>query len=394
MLRKFTVNNFKSLINAAYEPGIVNLLIGTNNSGKTNFCQAIRFLSGTTREQSFILNVWEEMMGAQIVPATNVYFDHPTIDFGCNCELNISGKTSSFHYLLSLKAPPAGPLFVASEQLQISGGAFSPGGVTLLENDGKKIRLLNEEKFRKGATLDACYQDITTTSQTATMLARLHDSQANKQAIVFRDYLAGWRYYELDDKSLRGDLFDSQADTLSSDGSNLASVLFRLKSNDERRYRRLIELTRTVEQRLDALNFNTTKEHIEMELTDSHDHRFGPRSASGGTLRFMALCYILMAKAPQKNPPLTIIEEPENGLYVRYLKPLFELIDPSGAGGQYIFTSHAPYFIDLFENQVDNITLMQDKQTYSALVKPDIAQVRKYLEGMPLGELHFREMLA
>jgi predicted ATPase len=398
MLRKFTVNNFKSLINVTYEPGVVNLLIGTNNSGKTNLCQAIRFLSGTAREQDVIGKIWLEMVGATMAaaPMKNVYFDHPTMDFGCNCELNINGETFSFRYLLSLGTVRVGPLSVASEQLQISGGTFGAGGVTLLENnEGDKIRLLNEEKFRKSATLDDCYQDITIPYSPATMLARLHDSRANELAIAFRDYLSSWQYYELDDKSLRGARFDQQADILNSDGSNLASALFRLKNSDERRYRRLIELTRTVEQRLDALNFNTTKEHIEMELTDSHDHRFGPRSASGGTLRFMALCYIMMmAKARQKNPPLTIIEEPENGIYARHLKPLFELVDPSGAGGQYIFTSHAPYFIDLFENHLDNITLMQDRGTYSALSKPDPAQIRKYLEEMPLGELHFREMLA
>jgi hypothetical protein len=37
---------------------------------------------------------------------------------------------------------------------------------------------------------------------------------------------------------------------------------------------------------------------------------------------------------------------------------------------------------------------MQDQGTYSALVKSDPARVHKYLEEMPLGELHFREMLA
>jgi len=90
---------------------------------------------------------------------------------------------------------------------------------------------------------------------------------------------------------------------------------------------------------------------------------------------------------------VTIIEEPENGLYVRYLKPLLELIDPTGANGQYIFTSHSPYFIDLFDAYPENITLMQDRGTYSALLKPDLDKVRKYLKEMPLGELHFREML-
>jgi predicted ATPase len=116
-------------------------------------------------------------------------------------------------------------------------------------------------------------------------------------------------------------------------------------------------------------------------------------SASDGTLRFMALGYIILNNARQDNPSLTIIEEPENGLYVRHLKPLFELIEPTGTGGQYIFTSHSPYFIDLFDTNLENVTLMEDRRTHSALVKPDPARVGKYLEEMPLGELHFREML-
>jgi predicted ATPase len=130
-----------------------------------------------------------------------------------------------------------------------------------------------------------------------------------------------------------------------------------------------------------------------MELTDAQGHRFDVTSASGGTLRFMALAYVILNNARQSNPPLTIIEEPENGLYVRYLKPLFELIQPMGTGGQYIFTSHSPYFIDLFEDYLENITLMEDQGTHSALLKPDPTKVRQYLEEMPLGELHFREML-
>jgi predicted ATPase len=130
-----------------------------------------------------------------------------------------------------------------------------------------------------------------------------------------------------------------------------------------------------------------------MELTDEQDNRLGMSVVSGGTLRFMALAYIILNNARQSNPPLTIIEEPENGIYVRYLRSLFDLIDPTGAGGQYIFTSHSPYFIDLFEAHLENITLMEDRGTHSVLLKPDPAKVRKYLEEMPLGELHFHEML-
>jgi predicted ATPase len=277
--------------------------------------------------------------------------------------------------------------------LLVSGGIFGAGSTALLENEAGKIRLLNEERYLKGDSLDTCYQD-TTAQKSATMLSLLHDWQANRRAIAFRDYLTHWQYYDLDSYRLRDDRFIPDAYAIGSDGSNLASALFRLKNQDERRYRRLIELAQKVERRLDALNFFTVGEHIEMQLSDDRGNSFGLTSASSGTLRFMALCYIILNNALQSNPPLTIIEEPENGLYVRHLRPLFDLIDPMGAGGQYLFTTHSPYFVDLFEDRLDNITLMEDKGTYSALVKPNATQVLKYLEEMPLGELHFREMLA
>lgn len=391
MLRKFTVNNFKSLINVTYEPGAVNLLIGMNNSGKTNLCQALRFLSQTARKQGErFWDIRRDVIGRDWVIG-NVYFDHPTVDLGCTCELKIDSETLTFHYSLELR--DILPIQLGTERLQVTGGPFGLGGTILLENDAGQIRLLNEERYLKGDPPDVCYQSATANKAT-TMLSRLYDFQVHRRASAFRDYLAGWQYHDLDAYRLREDQFDPQADALNSTGSNLASVLFNLKSRDERLYRRLIELVKEVERRLDALNFVVAGERIVMELTDAQDHRFALTSVSNGTLRFMALCYIILNKARRDSATLTIIEEPENGLYVRYLKPLFEMISPTGVGGQYIFTSHAPYFIDLFDINLENVTVMEDRQTHSALLKPDPAQVRKYLEEMPLGELHFREMLA
>ena len=48
MLQEFRVDNFKSLINVVFKPREINLLIGRNNSGKTNLCQALRFVSGSS----------------------------------------------------------------------------------------------------------------------------------------------------------------------------------------------------------------------------------------------------------------------------------------------------------------------------------------------------------
>jgi predicted ATPase len=111
----------------------------------------------------------------------------------------------------------------------------------------------------------------------------------------------------------------------------------------------------------------------------------------------MAMTYLILAnaeRAKQGDPaPLTIIEEPENGLFVGHLKPLFQRIDPQGGGGQFIFTTHSPYFIDLFDDHLDGVHVLRPGKPSSVLVRPDPAKVRALLDQMPLGEMHFREML-
>jgi hypothetical protein len=73
---------------------------------------------------------------------------------------------------------------------------------------------------------------------------------------------------------------------------------------------------------------------------------------------------------------------------------LLEQIDPSGSGGQFIFTSHNPYFIDLFDNNLDGVHLIKSGKPSSVLAKPDPNKIRSILDQMSLGEMHYREMLA
>ena len=153
MLRQFTVNNFKSLINVTYEPGAVNLLVGTNNSGKTNLCQALRFLGQAAREQGTLFDAWQDVKGS----GKNVYFDHPTIDLSCTCELAVDDELLKLHYSFSLRAIPPGPFAIDTEQLQISGGSFGSGGVILLKNENGRGRWLNEDRYLQNEPLDTCY---------------------------------------------------------------------------------------------------------------------------------------------------------------------------------------------------------------------------------------------
>lgn len=89
---------------------------------------------------------------------------------------------------------------------------------------------------------------------------------------------------------------------------------------------------------------------------------------------------------------MCIIEEPENGIYAGFLKTLFELVSPDHP--QIVFTSHAPYFIDLFDDRLDGVFVLDRRQGHTSMTQPDTAKIKVWLEkDFPLGEQHFREML-
>jgi predicted ATPase len=428
MLRSITIDNFKSLINVTYGPGALNLVIGENNSGKTNLCQALRFLGLTSHLP--LVNAAARVVGDPS-NLSNAYFNKPTIDFTCTCDLTIEGEARQFDYSLSIKftrpesiGHPTRPIpmtiGVQAETLKVSGGPFhstvllgarvrpkKPGDDVAAVLTGTNlpagsevcdIGLLDETRFLAGEPKEECGIGLSF-SPDSTALCSLYYRETNKHASAFKSYLESWLYYDLDALRLRTSEAKPFDFELNPDGSNLASVLYNLKNTNERYYRQLVEIVRALEPKLDVINFIApTQDQVYMFVEDDQGHRFPVPNLSNGTLRFLALaCVIVSARIKDQNrrpsPPLIVIEEPENGIYVRRLRKLFDLIDPSGAGGQFIFTSHSPYFIDLFEDNLENVVVMKRHETHSELAKLDQQKAEKYLEEMPLGELHFREML-
>ena len=237
--------------------------------------------------------------------------------------------------------------------------------------------------------------DVEATAPTdATMLQRLYDLEASPRANLFKHYLSGWTYYDLSPTAMRGSTHKPREYVIGSDGGNLASVLYSLKTANERAYRKLLGVIRRIESRLDLINFHTGSENnVFMFFEDEDAHSWSSVSASNGTLRFLALAYVLLVQPGSGLSPLCIIEEPENGIHVGFLKSLFEMVDYSAGRPQLIFTSHAPYFIDLFDEHLCGVFVLNRGKGHTSISQPNVDEVKARLEHFPLGEQHFREML-
>jgi predicted ATPase len=395
MLKRFRVNNFRSLLNVEFRPVGVNVLIGPNNAGKTNLCSALRFL-GLTASQSL-----EDAIRASVGETwniQNVYAVDQNVEIEIECSLPYEGGTIDFEYFLSLAARAASSasgqvLSVSREILKATGAGFAQ--TPLLENTGGTVR----SAWKPGPKPKGCLAlghytaPIPTGATALCQLPPGTDGLAN----LFRGYLANWGYYAFSPYSLRSPSVVRESPVLFSDGKNLTRTYFSLHNERPRLEKKLIEIIRTLEHRLDLFTYTSPDpDSVFLFMEDQKGNRFSAQSISDGTLRFMAIAYLVLSGEDSRSdsvPGLTIIEEPENGLYVGHLKPLFERLAAPGRKDQFIFTTHSPYFIDLFDSCLEGVHLVKPGVPSSEIRKLDTEKTKKLLEEMSLGEMHFREML-
>jgi predicted ATPase len=211
------------------------------------------------------------------------------------------------------------------------------------------------------------------------MLSKVYETGTNKRTILFRDYLRNWRYFSLSPLAIRLGSADARrwSPTQSGappffwwtacdpDGSNLSDVLFILKSSDDRRYLRLIQHVKMIEPSLEGINFIPAPGQPPVPFVAlGEQSRASWHGLSDGTLRVLGLALIIETAAacsPPTNsvPALSVIEEPENGIFPGVVRQLFDLFEEWSPTSQYIFTSHSPYFIDMFDSKREWVTILR-----------------------------------
>lgn len=373
MLKSFRIGNFRNLVNVEFRPVGRNLLVGPNNAGKTNLCAALRFLSLSARLD--LASAVQQAVG-ETWNLSNVYVTSPILEFELSATILDGEESVDFEYVLKVRVdktasqPRATPSVVSEElRANVSGNShclIRPRPQTILGSD-------------------------------ATQLSRAFDTGPRERTALFKQYLQSWAYYSLDPSALRSP-FSTEKPALLPDGTGLSRVLFALHNEQPRVEKKIIAALRAIEPKADVFVYQSPDpQSVFVSMEDQEGHRFGMHSFSDGTLRYLAIAHIIHSvaesMATKGYAPLIIIEEPANGLYVGQLKPLMEKIDPSGNSGQFIFTSHSPYFIDLFEKDLKGVHVLKPGKPSAVLTVPDEQKVGKLLEEMPLGELHFREML-
>lgn len=207
-----------------------------------------------------------------------------------------------------------------------------------------------------------------------------------------RTRLARWRLYHVHDTShsspLRKTALVSDNAFLRPDGRNLPAFLYRLKLQYKDSYARIKGIVKRVAPFFD--DFHLEPEHLNLDtirLAWRHvgsEAYFNAASLSDGSLRFIALTTLLMQ--PQElRPSVILLDEPELGLHPVAIALLADELKEASRTTQVIVSTQSPLLLDHFDP--DDVLVAERSSGATSLRRLSSDQLAKWLDEYSLGQL-------
>jgi predicted ATPase len=361
-LKLLSIEGFKSIKSLKdFELRKLNLLIGANGAGKSNFVDFFRMLRALADEgfQKYV----NEQSGAD-----GFFFLGPKVTRQISAHLAFGQNVYEFDLA------PAGPssLQIASERVQYTGGS---GMGTLRTISSGQMESVLKKKQDEPA---------------------LVGTGRGVPGYVY-DSVASWTVYHFHDTSsvapMRRDQSVRDRDRLRHDAANIAAFLLHLRDTDRGCYDLIRDTIRLIAPFFqDFLLRPETRggaEQVRLEwLQKGSDFPFQPQQLSDGTIRFICLTAVLA----QPSPPATIvIDEPELGLHPFAIAMLANLIKSASERTQTVVCTQSPILLDFFEPE--DVVTVNRVAGASHLERLQAEQLKEWLDEYSVGELWQKDVV-
>ena len=218
----------------------------------------------------------------------------------------------------------------------------------------------------------------------------------NYRARYIIKYLEGFRKYHFHDTGVKSPFtlqsnIESGIHYLYSNGANLAAFLYHINQEDKITYHRIVKTIQSIAPYFsDFYLVPNANEEVRLQWRDKYsDIVFGATDLSDGTLRFIALITLFL----QPNPPNTIvIDEPELGLHPAAIAKLAAMIQSAAAKGcQVIAATQSTDLISYFEPEdIVTVDRVKGETVFKRLSKEPLQQ---WLEDYTLDDLWKRSII-
>lgn len=382
MLKTIRLSNFKSLSDEPVLLGNFNVFIGANNTGKSNFVDALRFihdilspgLSSAVAQRFGWPNVLTRDKKQADKITAEIFYD-----------LRGTGPLTNFkkerfkpidcRYTLEIGCSRR-QLYLNSETLKIRYNTNNTEGFqrSRVKADKIKTLLFHLPRFFKVPTQNQQKPFL----QTEFLFLG---------ASLLSEHINSWHFYELDVTAARRPCFDMNQNIFLDDGHNLAEILYRLTAKS----------TQSIRNRIEKIMSILIPCFSKWEIKPQFDGSLGfmirekgiskgflPQMVSDGTIRLLSVLIALLYH-PTKTS-LICIDEPERYLHPQVLQPLVEIMREVSKSTQLIITTHSAKLVKWLQ---PNEVFMVDKINSITRIKhaQDISMINKFLEQFSLDEL-------
>jgi len=343
----------------------LNVLIGANGVGKSNFVSFFGMLSELVEQR---LKVWVQKQGG----ADRV------LSFGIKetTVLKASVKFGPNAYNFSLE-PTAGSDFIFSEETLYFDGSYGYHERQIKLSGHAESELKNKQsKPDKGDIFPS----------TLTIADHIYSAISSWKVLHFHDTSETAGVKRLcavhDNEHLRPD------------ASNLAAFLYRLQQTDNDTYSQIRKTVALAIPFFDDFVLKPTKLPTEEEQIrllwkqKDSDYAFWPSQLSDGSIRFICLVTALMQPTP---PSTIIIDEPELGLHPYAIVLLGSLIRAASEKSQIIISTQSVALLNEFT--IDDLIIVERVDGASVFRRCDAQDFSTWLETYSIGELWEKNIL-
>ena len=342
------ISGYKSIHEERIDLKPINILIGANGSGKSNFISFFVFL-----HKLYVRNLNQ----------------HVALTGGENKVLH-KGKrvTNRISFKIEFKNGQNG--YAATLQLGTEGFSFSDERLIYKGDFGVNISRLNSE-------------------------SNLGITNNFRKKYITR-YLNGFRIYHFHDTSDQSPFtllshIENDIYYLYGNGANLAAFLYNIKKHKPFTYHRIVHTIQSVAPYfLDFELIPNEGSFVRLHWKDKHsDMVYGVTDLSDGTIRFIALTVLFLQP---KLPDTIIIDEPELGLHPTAIAKLSGMIQSAAKKDcQVIIATQSPDLISHFSP--DDIITVDQIEGCSKFKRLDADDLKGWLEDYTIDDLWKRNII-
>jgi predicted ATPase len=340
-LKQITVQGYKSIQSLEnFELNHLNILIGANGAGKSNFISLFKLLANIEAQN---LQIYTQTSGG---PDSLLFY----------------GRQITNKILMKFDFGHHGY------------------GFNLIPTADNRLIFETESLYES----DSC--SIIAKGNDESQLKNAKQTVANEISST----ISNWKIYHFHETGENAKVKQLQSVSnninLQGDASNLAPYLKRLQTEYPDNYNQIVKTIKMVAPFFKDLVFRDKVENLELEWAEiqNPDRPFKAYMLSDGTLRFICLATLLLQPFDLM-PDTILIDEPELGLHPYAINILSSLIQRAGEKKQLIISSQSVELIDNFKSE-DLVIINHDKNR-TAFNRLDNDKLNSWLEEYSLSEL-------